>query len=76
VQHQSQQRSVGSRGSGSGTGAALEAQVTLLQQQLAQLTSDFKHNLRLLEDRDAELEKIEALMGAMRETLAARDLVS
>lgn len=36
------------------------------KQQFAQLTTDFRYNLKLLEDRDAELERLDASVAAHR----------
>ena len=55
--------------------AARDAEVTLLRQQLSQLTSDFKFNLKLLEERDLELERLEAVNSGLKETAAAKELV-
>ena len=55
--------------------AARDSEVTLLRQQLSQLTSDFKFNLKLLEERDLELERLEAVNSGLKETAAAKELV-
>lgn len=47
--------------------------MALLQQQLAQLTFDFKHNLRLLEERDAELERLEVRLAGTLDSLTAKE---
>ncbi|GAB4823137.1 hypothetical protein N2152v2_010183 [Parachlorella kessleri] len=54
--------------------AARESEVLLLRQQLSQLTSDFKFNLKLLEERDLELERLEAVNSGLKETAAAKEL--
>ncbi len=55
--------------------AARDSEVALLRQQLSQLTADFKFNLKLLEERDLELERMEAVMSGLKESAAAKELV-
>ncbi|OAE20283.1 hypothetical protein AXG93_4010s1200 [Marchantia polymorpha subsp. ruderalis] len=43
-----------------------EAEITTLKQHLVLLTSDFKYNLKLLEDRDFELDQTEAQLPLQR----------
>ncbi|GAQ86037.1 hypothetical protein KFL_002660160 [Klebsormidium nitens] len=47
-----------------------EAEIATLQSQLSQLTSDFKYNLKLLDERDAELEKQDQELLAFRKSVA------
>lgn len=52
-----------------------EAEITTLKQHLVLLTSDFKYNLKLLEDRDFELDQTEAqLVRTLSITLATISL--
>lgn len=55
--------------------AGRESELALARQQLAQLTADFKFNLKLLEERDLELERLEGVLGGLREAAAAKELV-
>lgn len=47
-----------------------DAQLATLQNQLAQLTSDFKYNFKLLDERDAELEKQDRELARLRTSTA------
>jgi chromosome segregation ATPase len=47
-----------------------DAQLAPLQNQLAQLTSDFKYNFKLLDERDAELEKQDRELKRLRTSTA------
>lgn len=47
-----------------------EAEAATLHNQLSQLTSDFKYNLKLLDERDAELEKQDQELLAFRKSVA------
>lgn len=73
----SRSASAGLRGAGEqqlqGLLASKESEAVLLRQQLAQLTADFKFNLKLLEERDAELERVDAVMTGLREAAATRE---
>eukprot|EP00887_Chlorella_sp_A99_P007523 scaffold2.g7523.t1 len=53
---------------------AKDAEVTLLRQQLAQLTADFRYNLKLLEERDLELERTDSVLAGLRDAAAAKEL--
>ncbi|PRW33759.1 hypothetical protein C2E21_7472 [Chlorella sorokiniana] len=53
--------------------AAKDSEAALLRQQLQQLTADFKFNLKLLEERDAELERLEKELANQREADAAHN---
>ena len=62
-------------GSGAGAGAAAaagagaggaEVEAAVLRTQMAHLGEDFRHNLRLLEDRDRELERLEGDAGVAK----------
>jgi len=55
---------------------ALEGQIVLLQQQIAQVTADLKQRYRLIEEKDEELERAEASEASLRQSLAAKDQVS
>ena len=69
----------GTPGGGGAAAAAAMAprasELALVRQQLAQLTADFKFNLRLLEERDLELGRLEAVLAGLREAAAAKELV-
>ncbi|KAL6768496.1 hypothetical protein ACKKBF_B10955 [Auxenochlorella protothecoides x Auxenochlorella symbiontica] len=43
-----------------------DPEAQLLRQQMDQITSDFKYNLKLLHDRDAELAKLESQVATLR----------
>ncbi|CAM6110571.1 unnamed protein product [Calypogeia fissa] len=53
-----------------------DVQISTLKQHLALLTSDFKYNLKLLEDRDFELDQCEAQLGESekRRTLKVKEI--
>ncbi|KAL4858126.1 hypothetical protein ACK3TF_001623 [Chlorella vulgaris] len=53
--------------------ASKESEAALLRQQLAQLTADFKFNLKLLDERDSELERVDTVTAGLREAAAARE---
>ena len=55
--------------------ADADAEADALRGQLAQLAADFKYNLGLLADRDAELEMMEAQIEALGSAGAAREQV-
>jgi hypothetical protein len=52
-----------------------DSELTTLRQQMSQLTADFKYNLKLLKDRDTDMEQIEGELVAAKETIAAKDTV-
>ena len=63
------------RGGALGNPGAREAgEVAALRAQLGQLTTDFRYNLQLLADRDAELEKLEGNLASCRSTLVNKEV--
>ena len=53
--------------------AAKDAEAAVLRQQLAQLTADFRYNLKLLEERDLDLERMDAVLSSLRQAAAVKD---
>ncbi|KAL0041505.1 hypothetical protein WJX79_005695 [Trebouxia sp. C0005] len=50
-----------------------DTEIEKLQEQLVQLTEDFRYNLKLLEERDAELERTEASLEGYKKGGQARE---
>ena len=45
---------------------ARDAELATVKQQFQQLTTDFKYNLKLVGERDAELERLDAAVASSR----------
>lgn len=54
---------------------AKQKEISVLQGQLQQLTGDFKYNLKLLRDRDTELEVLESQLAGCKEASQKRERV-
>ena len=53
--------------------SAKEQENSQLREQLRVLADDFRYNLSLIEDRDAELERFEATVDSLRQQLHAKE---
>ena len=50
-----------------------DREISSLRAQLAQITTDFRYNLKLLEGRDAELERYEAAVQSLKDAAERRE---